>query len=520
MLRNLASVAADHGAADNRPLAYGEDKPPAAALPPQPLRRPVGGCEPYPVDALGGIVGPAVAGVADMVQLPVAIAAQSALAVSSLAVQGHVDIEMPYGHATSPASLFLLSVARSGDRKSAADNMVSAAIRIRESELSDEYDIAKSDYDDELAAHELAKGAAKTGGKKSKDDYLGALKAVGAAPIRPRSPTLTATDPTVEGLHKYLEVGQPTFGLFADEGGQFVGGVGMSKENVLRTAAGFSGLWDASPIKRMRAGDGVRMLHGRRVSLHLMMQEGNAAKWLSDPVLRDQGLFGRVLLAAPPTMAGQRLHRAPDPDSRKHVDRFTACALASLRQPLPIIDQVKGALEPRVVPFDVRAQSMLLGFGDAVEKELGPGGKLEPISSLAAKAITHACRLAAVLAALENPSLGVIDAQAAERGVTLMEWYLREALRFNDAGCVTIEVARAESVLDWLQHSWPLKTATDPRLFSLADIYQHGPASVRDKATAVSAVEVLKDHGWIVQLDGPHKVNGCQRREAFILREA
>lgn len=517
MLRDLASVAADQGAAAIRP---GLGKSPSSAMPPQPLRRPVRECEPYPVDALGPVVGPAAAGVADLVQLPVAIAAQSALAVSSLAVQGHVDIQMPYGHANSPASLFLLSVARSGDRKSAADNMLSQAIRIRESELSDEYDIAKADYDDELAAYELAKSAAKTGGKKNRADFLGALKSVGAAPVKPRSPVLTATDPTVEGLHKYLEVGQPTFGLFADEGGQFVGGVGMSKENVLRTASGFSCLWDASPIKRMRAGDGVRMLHGRRVSLHLMMQEGNAAKWLSDPVLRDQGLFGRLLLAAPPTMAGQRLHRAPDPSSRVALDRFTACALESLRQPLPIADPVKGALEPRAVSFDVRAQSMLLGFGDAVEKELGPNGKLEPISSLAAKAVTHACRLAAVLAAIENPGLGVIDAQAAERGVTLMQWYLREALRFNDAGCVSVEVSRAEAVLDWLRDSWPSKTTTRPNLFSIPDIYQHGPACVRDKATATAAVDVLRDHGWVLALEEPHTVNGCKRREAFVLREA
>jgi hypothetical protein len=511
-LLNLAAVKPDYP-------DY-EDKPPPAALPPQPLRRPVGQSEPYPVDALGALVGPAAAGVADIVQLPVAIAAQSALAVSSLAVQGHIDVEMPYSSATSPVSLFLLSVARSGDRKSAADLMLSAAIAIRERELSDEYDVAKADYDDEMAAYDLAKAAAKSGGKKDRGAILAALKSVGAAPSRPRSPTLTATDPTVEGLHKYLEIGQPTFGLFADEGGQFVGGVGMSKENVLRTAAGFSGLWDGAAIKRMRAGDGVKMLHGRRVSLHLMMQEGNAAKWLSDPVLRDQGLFGRLLLAAPPTMAGQRLHRAPDPASRRDVDHFTAAALESLRQPLPIIDQAKGALEPRAVPFDQRAKSMLLGFSDAVEKELGPGGKLEPISSLAAKAITHACRLAAVLAAVENPGLGMIDAPAAERGVVLMEWYLREALRFNDAGCVTMEVARAESVLQWLQQDWPKRTTTAPRMFSLADLYQYGPPSVRDKATATAAVDILVDHGWIIPMEGPQKVNGCQRREAFLLRDA
>ena len=37
------------------------------------------------------------------------------------------------------------------------------------------------------------------------------------------------------------------------EGGQFIGGHGMTPEAMLRTAAGLSCLWDGEPIKRVRA---------------------------------------------------------------------------------------------------------------------------------------------------------------------------------------------------------------------------------------------------------------------------
>lgn len=516
MLRNLAAVAAS----EPPPVSYGEDKPPAGATPPQPLRREVGDAAPYPVDALGPLVGGAAAGVADLVMLPVAIAAQSALSVASLAVQGHADVELPYGE-VCPTSLFLLSIARSGDRKSASDKLLSAAIGIREDELGEEYALERREYDDEQAAYDTARANAKSGTKKTKQEIYDALKAVGDAPTRPRSPVLTAHDPTIEGLHKSLDVGQPTFGLFADEGGQFVGGVGMSKENVLRTAAGFSGLWDGSPIKRMRAGDGVRILRGRRVSLHLMMQQDNAARWLSDPVLRDQGLFGRMLVAAPPSLAGTRLseNRVVAPASRPALDRFTAAALASLRQPLPYADPDAGSLAPRALSFDVRAKGMLIGFGDAVERELGAGGKLEPVSSLAGKAVTHAARLAAVLAAISDPGISVIDAEAAQRGVALTEWYLGEALRLNAAGYVTPEIVRAEAVLTWLKQDWPRITTAAPRLFSLPDLYQFGPSSVRDKASARQAVDILADHGHVLALEGARTVNGSMRREVFALRE-
>lgn len=513
MLRNIAAVDAAWGT-PHEP----HPKEPVAPTPPQPLRREVGAAAPFPVDALGPLVGGAAAGVADMVMLPTAIAAQSALSVASLAVQGHVDVELPYGE-VCPSSLFMLSIARSGDRKSASDKLLSAAISIREDELGAEYAVERRDYDDEQAAYDTARANAKSGTKKSKQEIHDALKAVGDAPTRPRSPVLTAHDPTIEGLHKSLDLGQPTFGLFADEGGQFVGGVGMSKENVLRTAAGFSGLWDGSAIKRMRAGDGVRILRGRRVSLHLMMQQDNAARWLSDPILRDQGLFGRMLVAAPASLAGERLNegRVIDPGSRPALDRFTAAALASLRQPLPYADVENGALHPRALSFDVRAKGMLMGFGDAVERELGAGGKLEPVSSLAGKAVTHAARLAAVLTAISDPSASVIDAQTAQRGVALTEWYLAEALRINEAGYVTPEIARAEAVLSWLKADWPRLTTTQPCLFSLPDVYQYGPT--RDKASAKQAVDILADHGHVVAVDGAHKVNGSMRREVFSLRE-
>jgi len=452
------------------------------------------------------------------VQVPVEIAAQSALAVASLSVQGHIDVEMPYGNATSPVSLFLLSVARSGDRKSAADSMLSAAIHLRERELLDEHSEQMGEYLDDLAAYDTAKANAKNGKAKTRDEIASALKAVGTAPNRPRSPTLTATDPTIEGLHKYLEVGQPTFGLFAGEGGLFVGGVGMSRENALRTAAGFSGLWDGSTIKRMRAGDGVKTMHGRRVSLHLMMQEGNASRWLSDPVLRDQGLFGRLLVASPTTLAGQRLHRAANPASMAAIDRFTAAALAALRLPLPYRDEASGILEPRVLPFSDQAKRMMLDFGDAVERQLGPGGKLEPVSSLAGKAMAHAARLAAVLAAFENPATGSIDTASAARGVRLCQWYLDEGLRLFDGGCVSPEIARAESLLEWLRSAWPSLTSTDPALFSLPDVYKYGPGPIRDKATALASVAILKDHGWVSELDGSRPVNGAIRRQAYTVR--
>jgi hypothetical protein len=55
---------------------------------------------------------------------------------------------------------------------------------------------------------------------------------------------LTSTEPTFEGLTKQFHNHHPSLGIFASEGGQFIGGHAMYEENKLRTASGLSELWD------------------------------------------------------------------------------------------------------------------------------------------------------------------------------------------------------------------------------------------------------------------------------------
>jgi putative DNA primase/helicase len=107
--------------------------------PPRPLIRELPPADPFPIDALGDILGNAANGIHDKVQAPMAICAQSVLAAATLTVQGYADIELPTGD-TGPVSNFYLTVAASGDRKSAADKIALWAIRKRETALRAEYD--------------------------------------------------------------------------------------------------------------------------------------------------------------------------------------------------------------------------------------------------------------------------------------------------------------------------------------------------------------------------------------------
>jgi hypothetical protein len=102
--------------------------------PPQPLIREIPPGEPWPVEALGGVLAAAAQAIHGRTQAPVGIASQSVLAVASLAAQGHADVVLPTGQ-VRPTSLFLVTITPSGERKSAVDHEAMWPVRRREAVL-------------------------------------------------------------------------------------------------------------------------------------------------------------------------------------------------------------------------------------------------------------------------------------------------------------------------------------------------------------------------------------------------
>lgn len=492
---------------------------PAGASPPLPLRRAMQEGEPYPADSLGGILGPAVRAASEVVQAPLELCAQAALANVALAVQGHANIVLPFGGGKrSPISLFLLSVAESGDRKTHADRTLGGDAIARFEEMrEDEVRSERLAYLNAKEAHDAARQSAKSRATKdgSAKDIAAALDAVGEPPVEPLSATLTFSDPTIEGLHKQFSKGQPSAGLFSTEGGAFVGGIGMNADNALKTAALLSELWDGAPIKRLRAIDGESTVRNRRLSFHLMMQPGAAHAWLSNPILQDQGLFSRLLVAAPKSLAGTRFYREPRPEALRAIATAAEHIGDLLDHRLPVSADRPGELSPRDLSLTSEARSMYHAFADQIEGQLGEGGPLVAVKGLASKTPEHAARIAAVLALSDSLDTEAIDRPLMARGIALAQWYLNEALRLTEAEAFPPELVNAERTLEWLTANY-----RKGQPFSLPCLYMNGPRPVRSKDTAARVVAVLLDHQWIEKFEGSHRIGGVVRRDCFRLREA
>ena len=268
----------------------------AAAGQPLPLAPPLRKPRPYPVTALGDVLAGAAETIAGKCQCAPALAAQSVLAVASLATQRLADVQLPFGQ-TRPLSLYFVTIAASGDRKSTADNEALIPVRMHEKNLKQDYAAAHEAWRVSHAAWAAQHRKIENDKNLDRVSQEAELSALAPAPQEPVKPLLTAPEPTVEALAKHWPVLPGALGLFSTEGGQMTGGHGFGPDHRLKTAATLSQLWDGAGIRRLRAGDGISDLPGRRLALHLMVQPDAAAAFLSEPILRDQGLLSRLLIA-------------------------------------------------------------------------------------------------------------------------------------------------------------------------------------------------------------------------------
>lgn len=415
---------------------------------PVPIRPSVPQAGVYPIEALSPKLHDAARAIVDKVQLPAAIAAQSVLAAAALAVQPYIDVELPTGEIV-PTSLFLISVAASGDRKSSADKLALHAIRLREKEMHADHAREQSTYIADHAAYAAARKKAMAGAK-GREQIKRDLEACGAEPIAPPIPLLTSDEGTLQGLQRAFADSMPSLGLFSDEGGQWLGGFAMNEENRGATGAALSKLWDGAPIKRVRGTEGVTILRGRRLSIHLMIQHRIAQRLFGDADLRDQGLLSRLLVCAPESMKGERFWHNSSDESRLALEKYEARIIGALRAPMPMDPETR-ELKPRVVTLSPEARELWVHWHDAVETELKQGGAFEAVAGFAAKLPEHSARIAAVMAYFEDRNLTEISDRALSAGIKVAKFHAEEALRLFGMGSVDNETEIAAQIIEWIR---------------------------------------------------------------------
>lgn len=472
---------------------------------PEPLRRPLPPAEPYPLDALGDVLGTAAKAIHAVVQAPAGLCGQSVLSAASLAAQAHADVLIDGRR--EPLSLWHVTVGDSGERKSGADRWALQAHREHEHTLADEYRNAMVGFEVDQSAHKAATRKAEN--KKDADAIRASLQKLGAPPLAPLAPWLLLPEATLEGLHKLYQGGRASLGLFNDDAGDFLDGHAMSRDNRTKSAAGFSKLWDLGEFARIRAGDGAAKFYGRRLAMHVMVQPVIAERVLSDDVLCGQGFLPRCLIAWPTTTVGTRQYVEADLSHDPGLARYWS-RMADLLAMAPILrPDTRNELEPRALSLAPDAKARWVQVANAIEADMA--ADFASIKAWASKGAAQVLRIAGVLTLVEEPDAGVIRLATIDRAATLALYHLREAVRVVGTASAPAKVRNAELLRGWCWESG--------RTFLYSrDAQRRGPNAIRTNDVFTEAAETLEATGWAMYVEGGMELDGKHRARVWRLR--
>jgi putative DNA primase/helicase len=460
----------------------------------------------YPLDALPGQILAAVQEVHEFTRAPLPLVASAALSAVSVAVQGLHDMKRA-DRLTGPCSLFLLTIAESGERKTTADGFFTKPLRDYEAEQAEAAKPAIKAHKSDMAAWEAKKSGLQDAIRNAarKGDPTGNLTArmrdlVNDEPQPPRVPRLLYGDATPEALTWGLSKTWPTAAVISSEAGTVLGSHGMNAESMTRNLSILNQLWDGRdiPIDRRKEG-GSFTVRGARLTIALQVQELTLRQFFerTSGLARGIGFLARFLVAWPASTQGTRFFRDA-PTQWPALADFNLRMSEILRTALPMTDA--GELEPALLGFTPEAFEAWRAFHDAIESGLGIGGELSDVRDVASKTADNAARVALLFHVFEGRA-GAVSAESFNGAARIVAWHLSEARRFLGEFALPPEVADAARLDAWLlayckQHATPEVPKKKAR--------QYGP--LRDGAMLDAALHAL------VELDRVRVVKDGKRQ--------
>lgn len=266
----------------------------------------------------------------------------------------------------------------------------------------------------------------------------------------------------------------------------------MSQENCLRTMAGLSSLWDGKGVNRARSADGMNSHPGKRVSMHLMVQDVVFNKFIAgNEAMKGQGFGPRCLMTRALSTKGSRVFVRENPREAPGMVNFLNRLREILQLMLPLKEGGGCQLQPRPLALSPAAEELYIEFYNDVESRQGPDGDLAEISGTASKMPEQALRLAATFQFFADIHSDTISEESLEAGIMCARYYLNEALRVDQDGGREYRLDCAAKVLEFIKKS-ELDT------FTLTRIRQYGPTCAR-KTTKVTRelLNILVRHGYL-----------------------
>lgn len=424
------------------------------------------------------------------IQAPRPLIVNCAMAAISLSQQGLIDVRKPSGQVV-PTTLMILSIADSGVRKSAVDNVYLDPIRQFQREQL-------SRYENNLKEWKLAndiwltkrQAIIKTIRKKASendstvDEEEQLKKNEREKPIEPKQFRMLYEDATPEALYFGLYQNMPSAGLVSSEG------VGVINGRAFNALSQQNALWSGDSVSIDRKTQPTFELVDKRLTVSIMVQGTPFRDYLQKrgKSARGSGLWARFLVAEPATTEGTRFIEH-NTQSWEHRERFRNRIIGLLE--INANEFERGNLPiKKTLTFSPEAAELWIKVFNTIEKEIRPGGRYEDAGDHASKLSDNIARISAHLHHFENFE-GDISVQTLEIATKIGFWYSDQFLSiFNPE---TNRASDAEKLNNWLIYNQP----PGRRYIRKNKVRQYGPYCIRDKQRLENALEHLEIQGFI-----------------------
>lgn len=456
--------------------------------------------EPYPLDALPESIRAAIEEVAGFVKAPVPLVASAALGALSLAIQAHIDVKRAE-KLDGPVSLFLLTIADSGERKSTCDAFFTKAIRQYQEEQAeaqkpdlDRYKVATDAWNARRDGLLAAIKDAVRKGEKIEELQTDLETLQSEKPKPPIVQRFLLGDETPESLAWSLGRQWPSAGVVSSEAGLIFGAHGMGKDSVMRNLTLLNVLWDGGTHSVGRRTSESFIVKGARLTIALQVQEPTLKEFFvrSGTLARGTGFLARFLVAWPESTQGFRPFTEP-PETWPDMSRFNTRIAEILKQKVSM--DKNGVLTPSMISMDADAKSAWIDFHDAIERELVSRGELYDVRDVASKSADNVARLAAlfhVFNCKNSNSSTSISSESIEAAGRIVAWHLNESRRFFGELATPIELVNATRLDTWLiDYCRENQTNVVP----ITKLQQCGPPGLRRKEAIETAMHELTEAG-------------------------
>ena len=452
----------------------------------------------FPIEVFPNKIKNAIREVFCLNKAPVPLIASSALSALSMACQHLFDVVRP-GGIKSPCSLFFITIAESGERKTSSDKFFTRPIRDFEASNIEKNKEINSNYAIDMKIWRLREAALKKKVASFTEDSEESQEAeqhlrehYKAQPEKPSAIRMLFDDVSPTAIISSMHDQWPSVGIISDEAGK------IFSSKTFENIGLYNKLWDGDSISldRHRTANSYAVTDGR-LTVSLMAQQKTFLDFLKKQgnLARDNGFLARCLISWPVSTQGRRhIQASTVPDQHMPMN-----ALQEFQRVIAVLldrawQNHQTGKPRRSISMSENTVLAWNHYYNKIENGLGAQGRYADVRDGASKMAENIARLACLFQAFDSCE-SAEDWQISDRNVNAAEmiclWYMDNFKNiFGPADVLSEESKNASDLHAWLESTWQ-RFNNSP--IKKNHILQFGPPKLRKKSKLDIALNNLAE---------------------------